>query len=185
MLVTKLDGSWVSWIHSLLVKYRLIFGFTWNLVVLRMRCYSFQNLCGTETEREATKLYHESSTWAAGGCFATAAVGRIDPFCPCAYMCWCDAHMSLYQLLDFAFCVFLGSGVDYPSDCSSWLQRLGLAKSKVGRSSSSGPDKAPSFHRPDAVNSSGGDPLPFFVWLHLGISTSRNKYDPWKGEWGG
>lgn len=46
-----------------------------------------------------------------------------------------------------------GSGVDHPPDCSSWLQRLGLAKSEVGRNSSSGPDKASSFHCPDAVNS--------------------------------
>lgn len=95
------------------------------------------------------------------GCSATAAMGRINPPV-CVPMCWYDAHMSLYLHLDFAF-VFLGSGVDYPSDCSSWLPRLGLAKSKVGRNPSTGPDKGSSFHCPDAVSSAGGEPLLFFI----------------------
>lgn len=69
-----------------------------------------------------------------------------------------SVQCSHVPLPTFGFCLlcFLGSGIDYPSDCTSWLQRLGLAKSKVGRNSSSGPDKAPSFHCPDAVNSAGG-----------------------------
>lgn len=97
-----------------------------------------------------------------GECFATAARGRIN--CPvCLLMCWYDAHTSLYLHLGFAFFVFLGSRVDYPSDCSSWLQRLGLAKNKVGRNPSPGPDKGSSFHCPDAVNSPGGEPLLFFI----------------------
>lgn len=106
-------------------------------------------------------------------------MGRIDPPV-CVPMCWCDAHTSLYLHLDFAFFVSLGSGVDYPSDRSSWLQRLGLAKSKVGRNSTPGPDKASSFHCPDAVNSAGGEPLLFFLWLHLGILTSLNSYKHWR-----
>lgn len=132
-----------------------------------MRCYSFQNLCGTETEREVTKECRESSAWAAV---------CIHVLVRCSHVC--------LPTLGFCLLCFLGSGIDYPSDCSSWLQRLGLAKSKVGRNSSCGPDKAPSFHCPDAINSAGGEPLLFFVWLHLGISTSLNWYEPWKGEWG-
>lgn len=122
------------------------------------------------------------SSW---GCFTTAALGSIGLFCPCICMCWCGAPIFLYQLLNFCLFCFLGSGVDHPPDCSSWLQRLGLAKSEVGRNSSSGPDKASSFHCPDAVNSAGGELLVFLVSLHLRLLSSLNWYKFWKGERGG
>lgn len=104
------------------------------------------------------------SSW---GCFTTAAMGRIGPFSLCICVCCCGAPIFLYQLLNFCLLCFLGSGVDHPSDCSSWFQRLGLAKSEVGRNSSSGPDKASSFHCPDAINSTGGKLLVFLVSLCL------------------
>lgn len=101
-------------------------------------------------------------------------MGRIQPFCLCAYVHTCS-HVPL-PTLGFCLLCFLGSGVDYPSDCSSWLQRLGLAKSKVGRNSSSGPDKTPSFRCPDAVNSAGGEPLLFFdsTWVSQPHWTDMN-----------
>lgn len=163
-LLWFLRSEWEK--QELHYKWSLRIGITHFKICVGQRLRGKQPKSGTKS--------NESSTWAVGGCFASTAMGRVDPFCLCAYMCWCDAHTSLYQLLDFAFCVFSGSGVDHPSDCSSWLQRLGLAKSKVEWNSSPGPDKAPSFHCPDAVNSAGGEPLLFFVWLHLGTSTPLN-----------
>lgn len=104
-------------------------------------------------------------------------MGRIGQFYLCICMCYCGAPIFLYQLLNFCLFCFLGSGVDHPPDCSSWFQRLGLAKSEVGRNSSSGPDKASSFHCPDAVNSTGGELLVFLVSLRLRLLSSPNWHE--------
>lgn len=114
-----------------------------------------------------------------GGVLYHSSNGQNRPSCLCAHvLVWCS-HVPL-STLGFCLLCFSGSGVDYPSDCSSWLQRLGFAKSKVGRNPSPGPDKASSFHCPDAVNSAGEEPLLFSVLLHWGILTSLNSYKHWR-----
>lgn len=148
-------SGFYEYIFSHLVNYRCISGFTPNLVVPQRGGAHFR-ICVRLRGKKVRSIMNPQHEWL-GGCFATAAID--PPVCVPMY----NAHTSLYLRWDFAFFVFIGSGADYPSDCSSWLQRLGLAKSKVGRNSSPGPDKGSSFHCPDAVNSAGGKPLLFFI----------------------
>lgn len=101
MFVTRSAVSWVSWICSILLKYKSLFGFTPNLVVgvptpnLRwgvtpFRIYVGQRLSG-KLPKSAKSPHTEQLR-----CFTTAAMGRIGPFCLCACMYWCGAPMALY-----------------------------------------------------------------------------------------